>query len=103
MFTFEVAYLLLIIILYQVSHRGPNLNAPGLGAVYVSSPGSSLSEVGYLGTLIEEGVPHSQEDIAGQALYEHHEEPVEGDEGHVHAMLLKVSRQPGYLLSHEVL
>ena len=56
-----------------------------------------------LGALVEEGVPDPQQQVAGEALHEAHQEPVEGDEGHVHGVLLEVGRQPGQLLCHEVL
>lgn len=59
--------------------------------------------VRYLGALVQEGVPQRQQDVAGQTLHKNHQEPVEGDERHVDAVILKVSRQPGKLLRQEVL
>lgn len=58
---------------------------------------------GYLGALVQEGVPQRQQDVAGQTLHKNHQEPVEGDERHVNAVILEVSRQPGELLHQEVL
>ena len=57
----------------------------------------------HLGALVEEGVPDPEQQVAGQTLHKAHQEPVEGDEGHVNGVLLKVGRQPGKLLRHEVL
>lgn len=59
--------------------------------------------VGYLAALVQEGVPQRQQDVTGQTLHKNHQEPVEGDERHVDTVLLKVSGQPGKLLSQEVL
>lgn len=58
---------------------------------------------GYLGALVQEGVPQRQQDVAGQTLHKNHQEPVESDERHVDAVILKVRRQPGELLCQEVL
>lgn len=63
----------------------------------------SVLAFGYLGALVQEGIPQRQQDVAGQTLHKNHQEPVEGDERHVNAMLLKVSRQSGELLHQEVL
>lgn len=58
---------------------------------------------GYLGALVQEGVPQRQQDVAGQTLHKNHQEPAEGDERHINAVILEVSRQPGELLHQEVL
>lgn len=56
----------------------------------------------YLCALIEESVPHSEQDVADQTFHEDHQEPVEGDEGMIDAVLLEVGRQARHLLSKKV-
>lgn len=34
----------------------------------------------HLSSLVQEGIPHSQEDVADQAVHKGHQKPVEGDE-----------------------
>lgn len=47
----------------------------------------------YLSALVQEGVPQRQQDVTGQTLHKNHHEPVEGDERHVDAVRLEVSRE----------
>lgn len=56
----------------------------------------------HLWTFIQEGVPDLEEDVAHHTVHKHHQEPVEGDEGEVHLVLLKVGVKPGELLTHQV-
>lgn len=66
-------------------------------------PSRSPSAAPYLDALVKEGVPDLEEDVADETVRKDHKEPVEGDEGQVHAALSQVGRQPGQLLQEEVL
>lgn len=57
----------------------------------------------YLWTFVQKGVPDLKEDVAHHAVHKHNQEPVEGDEGEVHLVLLKVGMKSGELLAHQVL
>ena len=57
----------------------------------------------YLDALVEEGVPDLEEDVADETVCKDDKEPVEGDEGQVHAVLPQVGHQPGQLLQEEVI
>lgn len=72
---------------------GDVLQSPALPSPQPAPSGSPTAP--YLGALIQEGVPDLEEDAADETVCEDHEEPVEGDEGEVHAVLPQVGRQPG--------
>lgn len=55
-----------------------------------------------LWSLVKERVPDLEEHVADNAVHKHHQEPVEGDEGVINFVLLKVGVQPGQLLAHQV-
>lgn len=57
----------------------------------------------YLGSLIKKSVPYLEEDVTDNTVHKHHQEPVEGDEGEVHFILLKMSMKSRQLLIHQVL
>lgn len=59
-------------------------------------------EYTHLWSLIKERVPYFKKDIADNTVHKNHQKPVEGDEGVVHFVLLKVGVQPRQLLTHEV-
>lgn len=56
----------------------------------------------HLSSFIQEGIPHSQEDVADQAVHKGHQKPVEGDEGDIDLMLLEMSSEARQLLCQEV-
>lgn len=57
----------------------------------------------YLWSLVEKSIPYLEEDVTDDTVNKHHQEPVEGDQGEVHFMLLKVSMKSRQLLIHQVL
>lgn len=52
----------------------------------------------HLCPFIQEGIPDSQEDVTDERVGKDHEEPVEGDEREVDAVLPQVCGQSGQLL-----
>lgn len=63
----------------------------------------TFSSASHLWTFEQKGIPDLEEDVAHHTVHEHHQEPVEGDEGEVHLVLLKVGVKPGQFLAHQVL
>lgn len=57
----------------------------------------------HLWPLKQEGIPDLEQDVAHHAVHKHHQEPVEGDEGEIHLVLLKVGVKARQLLTHQVL
>lgn len=56
----------------------------------------------YLWAFKQEGIPDFEQDVAHDAVYKHHQEPVEGDERKVHLVLLEVGVEARQLLAHQV-
>lgn len=62
----------------------------------------TFSSVSHLRPFVEKGIPDLEEDVAHNAVHKHNQEPVEGDEGEVHLVLLEVGVKPRQLLTHQV-
>lgn len=59
-------------------------------------------EYTHLWSLIKERVPYFEKDVTDNTVHKYHQKPVEGDEGIVHFVLLKMGVQSRQLLTHEV-